>query len=430
MYAIAFVSELIYMMEINFSGMVCRPAEVSADNLGNLSNRFVYPEYVNVLCGTEIRASRLLFYGFKLAIMCFGLVVNIGCQASMATINRHSCILNGQRLPEYLQNTPVQLDISAYCDDDDAHNAASPVNAVANSGAGGGVDLETASLALTVDPDVDGDNDDAADAARAMSRSVRMQRMGVRAHRRASKRDDEDFVVVVDRTADKGYATDDPHDQLREPHIALQTDAVKDDNDTKLHSAHVPRRPARFPLFSSRGNGSRHVIANAPTQAHESARRGMLTSQWKRLQSPGRRLARRSVEAYVRYKYITAVAYLAACVSLYASTYVKREWNDAVFPREFLCKASMHNFNDPRETSMFCHLTSEWQAFTLELIAMVFNILFIVTYFTSIVSTVLYLRNGRNFVNAARYNHMLTPGLIPQGELVDEERRLNQMLHY
>ena len=351
MYAVTFVLELIYLMEVNFSGMVCRPASVPMDTTMNVTARYTYAEYLNVACATEIRLKRIFFYGAKIAIMCFGLLINVGCQAAMATINRNSCILNGQRLPEYLQNAPVQLDVRAYCDED-VQNAAA-----------------------TTTEDIE-----------------------------------EGFVQVPRQDAEMI------------PMIAPEEHDVRSQSRSRRHADEEPVEPVLANDVDGKQKPRRGRQRRRPTE--------QLRQYFRTVQAPHseKRLARKSVEAYVRYKAITVIAYGVTCIAAYIVILLNEEWRNAILPLEYLCSGTMNTFNDARATSSYCHLTSEWQAFGLATVAFVFNVLFIVFYLLSIASTLRYLKNPRNFMLAAAFNHTLTPGLVPPNEMLGEERRLQSLL--
>jgi hypothetical protein len=61
----------------------------------NSTTRLLVPDYVNVICATEIRYQRIWFYLAKIAAVGLGFFVVLGMRRYINDVNRFSCILNG-----------------------------------------------------------------------------------------------------------------------------------------------------------------------------------------------------------------------------------------------------------------------------------------------------------------------------------------------
>jgi hypothetical protein len=124
-------------------------------------------------------------------------------------------------------------------------------------------------------------------------------------------------------------------------------------------------------------------------------------------------VARINAQRYYRYKIVTATAYATAYGSMLVATFGRQTWIDTMIPDKLECYGSLQRFNEPRETTLYCHMTVEWEAFITEIVATILNIAFLLVYAASIRTTKLFIDDQRNFmVKYDVYHAQLTPGLI------------------
>ena len=470
-WAASFGLGLIYIIEICFSGTVCVPNDLGvawARANESASVRLANPEYASVVCGTEIKYARLPLFAFRITMMFAGLVISMACQVFVATINRNSCILNGQRLPEYMMGMPVPLDIRAYADGDAAAGGCIALAAAAAADRESGAYAASAISMPT----------DAADLACGMTREPARAARAIKRKTRAppaleassERHDPADSAIAAVEMREQGA------DAPEADFVPLAADA-DDDEDVWSSSAapgcDVEMQPVLDERRETAGDGSgasgrksgaareraggrrdrpgtaaarafRILYAQRPSSSRQTLK---VANGAAALGAPsvapatlgnavvyigdggtrlpaaqrggegdfGKGLAHDAVDRYLRFKLMSCAAYTAMLV-LYVSLSLSRGgWVVAPLPRELTCGSVAPHL-------LRCRLTAEWQAFVMELASQALNAVFVAVYALSIRATVAYSKDPRNFIVSAPFNSILTPGFVLDEDAIRNER--------